>query len=129
MEWIETVSKSNKLMPGDVDLYILSQLLQINILILHRSKYGKKEGGTRGDVEDQSLSSSFMFPQMKDWDSRPFFMVYKDTTDESATYSPIVSTDAELFLHPSVKEYAKKDIKELLNYHVSNATERFAYGM
>lgn len=121
--WLNTVSKSKILMPSDAHWYIVSQILGIHILIIHRTKYGKAADNVfqRADLEDQSMSSFFHVARsstIKQWYDMPCVMMFKENESSRLSYHPIVN-DKNEFMHATVNEL-HTDVKELMKYHIEH---------
>ena len=120
--WIENVATSQELKPSDVDLYIMSKLLSLNILIIHRAKHGGTEqlgeSYQRGSLTDLSLSSSFLVSG-KDWKHHPCIFLYKEYSEKQCDYYIIVDESGNDFVHLTT-EKIPKDIFELMELHVAN---------
>lgn len=124
--WLSQVSKSPKLMLNDAHWYVLSQLLSMNVLVLHRTKYGTADSKVkRADLEDQSLSSYFFAaPATTNWQERPFIILFKEFEPSQSVYYPIVNDKKEFYQESLVQ--VPDDIKELLKYHVKQRQPLFA---
>lgn len=123
--WLNKVSRSPNLMPNDAHWYIVSQILGIHILIIHRTKYGKAADNIfqRADLEDQSMSSFFHVARSSDnkiWYDMPCIIMFKDVENNRLSYHPIVN-DKNEFMHSNVNEL-HKDVKELMKYHIDHRT-------
>jgi hypothetical protein len=82
-----------QLYPNDYYILAMSKILNINILIIHRSKYGannKDMPVVRGDIEDLLLSSTFYKAPTMNYDNRPLIILYKSDDDDKTIYSLIV---------------------------------------
>lgn len=126
MMWDE-ILKSGRLWPGDIDFLAVARLMDVTILILHRSKYGKTGADAavvRGDVADLATSSSlYAFKYaMTHIESRPICILYKDTTDDHAVYSPLVDQKG-VFLYSSMFD-CPSDIKKLVEFHITKRTSQ-----
>lgn len=118
--WSHEVSSRYPLKPNDLDLYILSRLAQVNILLLYRSPYGKTEIGKRGDLDDLAASASFFVASQEAWKKLPCLILYRENGDQHAVYSAIVNEKDE-FMHPITKNMPK-DILSLLQHMFSKQT-------
>jgi hypothetical protein len=116
--WKEVLTKHSAIIwPMDLDLKIVSMLMNISILVIYRGKYGEGVGtGKRGNVEDLFISSTFYHGDEKDWQKRPCIIFYRSIDKEKVTFSPIIHTESDTFIHPSVSSMPK-DIQQLLEYH------------
>ncbi|NBO72155.1 hypothetical protein EBV26_16990, partial [bacterium] len=87
----------------EIDVYMLSQLLDVNIMILHRSKNTHDTKKIkRGTTEDLATSSVFFrSPSSTSYSKfiqRPVCIFYKEITKTEAVFHPIVDKDG-VFLH------------------------------
>ena len=79
--------------PNDYFIIAMSKILNINIITIHRSKYGtnnKDEPVIRGDIEDLLLSSTFYKAPTQNFENRPVIILYKYTDFYKTIYSLIV---------------------------------------
>lgn len=117
----ETIAASNTLWCSDLDLYTAAKLLNVTILVLHRSKYGvSKENRKRGDFDDLSVSSS-LYTQtytMTHANRVPLCILYKDTEGDHAVYHPITDQN-KTFIFSSLFD-CPKDIQLLVEHLVAN---------
>jgi hypothetical protein len=114
-EWLTAVSKSAHIKPNDLDVFVMSQLFQLNILVLSRGGYGgKATGDKRGDMEDL-FHSSYLHLAGKAWETCPLIILHKDTSKTFAKYSVIVNGKKE-FLQTSWDE----DVQRLMKYHIEH---------
>ena len=124
LEWVE-LSKSNKLYPMDLDLYILSKLLDIAIFLIHRSKNNKKEVAQRGGIEDL-FKSSTLFVGSKNWKNRPIIILFKENEEKFNTYHGVINSEMKYsdYIIPTIA-YIQDDIKELIKMHIDNFEDRY----
>lgn len=115
------ISTSNTLWASDLDLHIAAKLLDITILVLHRSKYGvSKEDRKRGDFDDLSVSTS-LYTRLYTKEQvlrKPLCILYKDTEEDHAVYIPIVD-ESGTFLFKSLY-YCPADIRALVDFLIAN---------
>jgi hypothetical protein len=81
------------LFPNDYYILGMSKILNINIILIHRSKYGtinKENPIIRGDMEDLLLSSTFYKAPTSNYENRPVIILYKNDDDIKTIYSLIV---------------------------------------
>jgi hypothetical protein len=79
--------------PNDYHINSLSKILNINIITIHRSKYGannKDEPVIRGDIEDLLLSSTFYKAPTANYENRPVIILHKSNDFYKTIYSLIV---------------------------------------
>jgi hypothetical protein len=82
-----------QLYPNDYYILAMSKILNINILTIHRSKYGannKDMPVVRGDIEDLLLSSTFYKAPTMNYENRPLIILYKSDDEYKTIYSLIV---------------------------------------
>ena len=99
----------------------MSKILNINIITIHRSKYGanKKIQVVRGDIEDLLLSSTF-YKSPNNYENRPVIILYKYDDDKKIIYNLIVDKNSNMDLSSI---YIKLNdiplaIKYLINEHL-----------
>jgi hypothetical protein len=117
------ISSSDALWPGDLDFFVAAKLMDVSILMLHRTKYGanKKNDGKRGDIDDLATSSSLytLKYSLAHIEKRPICILYKDVEkDNHAVYSPITNPK-DVFLFSSLFD-CPKDIWKLVEFHVQH---------
>jgi hypothetical protein len=81
--------------PNDYYIIAMCKLLNINIITIHRSKYGandKNEPVVRGDTEDLLLSSTFYKAPTVNFLNRPLLILYKYTNGSNIIYNIIVDS-------------------------------------
>ena len=79
--------------PNDFYIIAMSKILNINILTIHRSKYGannKDEPVIRGNLEDLLLSSTFYKAPTQNYINRPVIIFYKYDDDVKIIYNLII---------------------------------------
>ena len=79
--------------PNDYHILAISKILNINIITIHRSKYGANNKDipvVRGDIEDLLLSSTFYKAPTMNYENRPLIILYKSDDDYKTIYSLIV---------------------------------------
>lgn len=112
-----TIINSGKLWPGDLDFFAAAALIDITIVILHRSKYGAA-ATRRGDLDDLVASSS-LYTRNYSYsyiEKRPICILYKDIEKEHATYSALTDPKG-VFLFSSLFD-CPTDIQKLVQHHV-----------
>jgi hypothetical protein len=92
---LNTIIKNIKepLFPNDYYIIALSKILNVNIITIHRSKYGtnnKDEPVIRGDIEDLLLSSTFYKAPTANFENRPVIILHKSVDLYKTIYSLIV---------------------------------------
>jgi hypothetical protein len=83
------------LFPNDYYIIAMCKILNINIITIHRSKYGannKEEQIVRGDIEDLLLSSTFYNAPTANFLNRPLLILYKYTNANHIVYNVIVDS-------------------------------------
>jgi hypothetical protein len=114
----DAIMRSGGLWAGDLDFFVAAKLMDISIMILHRSRYGVKEA-KRGELGDLATSSSLytLKYSMSHVRSRPICILYKDTETDHAVYSAITD-QKEVFLFSSLFD-CPEDIKKLIEFHIT----------
>jgi len=82
-----------KLYPNDFYIIAISKILNINIITIHRSKYGannKDEPVIRGDLDDLLLSSTFYRASTVNYINRPVIILHKYDDDIKIIYNLII---------------------------------------
>jgi hypothetical protein len=82
-----------QLYPNDYHILAMSKILNINIITIHRSKYGANNKDIpviRGDIEDLLLSSTFYKAPTMNYENRPLIILYKFDDDYKTIYNLIV---------------------------------------
>jgi len=115
------IHKYGDLFPNDYFILAMSKILNINIITIHRSKYGanKKIQVVRGDIEDLLLSSTF-YKSPNNYENRPVIILYKYDDDKKIIYNLIVDKNSNMDLSSI---YIKLNdiplaIKYLINEHL-----------
>jgi hypothetical protein len=88
-------TSTEPLYPNDYYIIAMCKILNINIITIHRSKYGvndKKEPVVRGDVEDLLLSSTFYKAPTQNYLNRPLIILYKYNNSSNTIYNIIVDS-------------------------------------
>jgi hypothetical protein len=114
---LNKIVSESELWPMDIDIYNISKLLNINILMIHRKKTSKDEDvKKRGDLEDQFVSSSLTLAP-NNWKDQVLLIIYKDKViDNHNVYYMVTSDNILLFEMRTLPE----DIKELIRFHIKN---------
>jgi len=114
LEFINKVIK-NGLPITDLHLLAISENLNINIIIIHRSYYGTSEANiVRGDIEDLILSSTF-FKAPNNYNNRPLLILNKIPMDKKdMSYQLIV--DSTLPINSKVIYMNMQEIPLAISY-------------
>ena len=111
-------SATEPLYPNDHFIMAMCKILNINIINIHRSKYGindKKEPVVRGDVEDLLLSSTFYKAPTQNYLNRPLIIFYKYNNSNNTIYNVIVDSTISPIGEKSI--YMRiKDIPQAIKY-------------
>jgi len=117
-------SATEPLYPNDYYIIAMCKILNINIITIHRSKYGvndKKEPVVRGDVEDLLLSSTFYKAPTQNYLNRPLIILYKYTNSSNTIYNIIVDSSilpvGEKSIYMRIKDIPQA-IKYLIDEHL-----------
>jgi hypothetical protein len=106
------------LFPNDYYIICMCRILNINIINIHRSKYGnndKQEPVVRGDVEDLLLSSTFYKAPTINYENRPLLILYKYNISSNIVYNIIVDSTITPIGEKSI--YMRiKDIPQAIKY-------------
>ena len=109
--------------PNDYFILAMSKILNINIITIHRSKYGanKENPVVRGDLEDLLLSSTF-YKSPINYENRPLIILYKYDNDKNIIYNLIIDKNSNIDLSSI---YIKLNdiplaIKYLIDEHLKN---------
>ena len=112
------------LFPNDYYIKAIADNLNINIILIHRSKYGtnnKDEPVIRGDIEDLLLSSTFYKAPTANYENRPVIILHKSNDIYKTIYSLIVdktiipTDDRVIYMRMIDMPLA---IKYLINEHI-----------
>lgn len=104
---VDIINK-NTLYPNDIDILSMSELLNISILTIHRTKYGDTDDNIkRGEVDDL-VSSSTLFPAKTNIMSRPLVILGKEYDKTHSSYYAIIEKNKNIYLqlkdaHPNIK--------------------------
>jgi len=82
-----------KIFPNDFFIIAMSKILNINIITIHRSKYGandKDKPVVRGDIDDLLLSSTFYKAPIINYENRPLIILYKYFDTKKLIYNLII---------------------------------------
>jgi hypothetical protein len=88
-------SMNEPFFPNDYYIIAMCKILNINIITIHRSKYGannKEEQIVRGDIEDLLLSSTFYNAPTANFLNRPLLILYKYTNVNNIVYNLIIDS-------------------------------------
>ena len=107
------------------DLFILSmsEILNINIITIHRAKYGKTtEKVVRGDVEDLILSSTFYKAPTENYLNRPILFFNKNDDGISSSYELIVDSSTPISFKSLYMKLSDLplDLMNLIKGHIEN---------
>lgn len=118
----DDIMRSNNLWAGDIDFFAAARLIDVTIMVLHRSRYGVKEA-KRGDLSDLATSSSLYTRvyTMSHIRNRPICMFYKDNEPDHAVYSAITDQKG-VFLFSSLFD-CPEDIQKLIEFHITRKTQ------
>lgn len=113
---INAIIIDNKLYPNDLNLISISELINISILTIHRTKYGKASKDLkRGEIDDL-LSSSTLFPAKSNINDRPLIILAKEHDKNYCSYYAISEMNKDMYIQ--LKD-APNDIRVLINAHLS----------
>lgn len=117
--WQELSLNKTQLKPMEIDFYVMSRLLDINILIIHRSKYGdaKAKVTKRGYTDDMLLSASFFKASRL---TRPIIMLFKEHGASQNNFYAILD-DNRTFIHESAMDLPE-EIQQFLQSLASRST-------
>lgn len=111
------IAENGRLWPADIDIFVAAKLMDVTIMVLHRSKYGAG-AAKRGDIEDLATSSALytLKYDMTHVRNRPICILYKDTESDHSVYSAITDQKG-VFLFSSLFD-CPLDIKKLVEHHI-----------
>lgn len=119
---LNNILKTYELYPNDYYILSISELLNVNIITIHRSKYGsnkKDEEIVRGDIEDLKLSSTF-YKAPTNYENRPLIILNKYDDGRKIIYNLVV--DETLPLNQNIIYIKMSDVplavKYLINEHI-----------
>lgn len=118
---IDEIIDEDLLYPNDLYILSITDLLNINILTIHRGKYGKfEEGSVRGDIEDLLLSSTF-FKASNNYQERPLIIFHKSYDYEKSIYNIIIDQKKSIEINNLYLHYkdVPTNIKYLVDAHLS----------
>lgn len=129
---LNEILQTNELYPNDYYILAMSNLLNINIITIHRSKYGankedeKEDKVIRGDVSDLLLSSTFYKAPTTNYENRPVIMLNKNDDGGKIIYSLIVDKTIPLNENVIYKKIhdLPLEIKELISQHTKQQTNK-----
>ena len=123
---LKEILESNELFPNDYFILAMSSILNINIITIHRSKYGankdekEDEKIIRGDISDLFLSSTFYKAPITNYENRPVIILNKQDDGAKIIYSLVI--DKTLPLNEKSIYIKLNDlpieIKDLVNQHI-----------
>ena len=122
-KYINEILDSKQLYPTDFDIQSISEIFNINILMIHRAKYGKFDAGqVRGDIDDLKISST-LYASKQNMGSRPLIILHKTYEKNNSVYNLIV--DKTITPQGSSMLYLKYDevntnIKMLVEAHLED---------
>jgi len=115
---VKDILEKGDLWSTDIDIYSISQLLNISILILQRAVYGEfDEQHNRGDINDLKLSSIFF--KSSNINERPLIIFNKVCDKNHCSYYLVVDKMYPNNLYISYDEIPD-DIKKLMKLHMDN---------
>ena len=111
---LNKIIASDNLYPNDISILSISNLLNINILIIHRARYGKTmKNIVRGDVEDLVVSSTF-FKANDNMEERPLIILNKLYDNSKSIYYTIIENTDNININSIYMTY--KDIPLNIKY-------------
>jgi hypothetical protein len=118
---INNIITDNKLYPNDMNLITISELLNISILTIHRTKYGNAAKDLkRGEIDDL-LSSSTLFPAKSNVNDRPLVILAKEHDKNYCSYYAITELNKDMYIQ--LKD-APNDIRVLVNAHLHSLSNQ-----
>lgn len=113
---VEAVLNDGQLYPNDLNLLTMSEFLNISILIIHRTKYGKVAdiNVKRGELEDL-LHSSTLFPAKNNIEDRPLLILGKEYDKYYCSYYAITEINKNIYIQ---YKDAPNDVKMLVEGHM-----------
>jgi hypothetical protein len=112
---INAVIEDNKLYPNDLNLITISELINISILTIHRTKYGNAAKDLKRGELDDLLSSSTLFPAKSNITDRPLIILAKEHDKNYCSYYAITELNKDMYIQ--LKD-APNDIRVLVNAHL-----------
>jgi len=117
LDLLNTIISDNKLYPNDITILAICELLNINILTIHRGKYGKSSTDLiRGDVYDLVLSSTFCKAN-NNMETRPLLILHKSHDTTKSIYNLIVDNTDTNSIYMQYKD-VPQNIKYLIEEHM-----------
>jgi len=120
LDILKIIITNNNLYTNDINILSISELLNINILIIHRGKYGKfKNDLVRGDIDDLILSSTF-FKAPNIMEDRPLIILNKTDDTIKSIYNIIIETTDKITSNSIFMQYKDTplNIKYLVEAHL-----------
>ena len=117
---LDEVIKKKNLYPNDITLKVISDIFNISILLIHRTKYGTtKETDKRNDLDDLRLSSTFI-QCTKNMYERPLFIFNKEIEENYIVYNPIIEKTDKTDVNSIYIKYKDipDNIKSLIELHI-----------
>lgn len=115
-EILNNVLKNNKIYPNDLNLLSITEILNVSILIIHRTQYGKSSKDIkRGELEDFLLSSTLL-PAQSNFNDRPFIILSKEYDKKYCCYYSITENDKNIYIQ---YKDVPSDIKALVEAHLN----------
>jgi len=115
---INAIIQDNKLYPNDLNLISISELINISILTIHRTKYGQASKDLkRGEIDDL-LSSSTLYPAKSNINDRPLIILAKEHDKNYCSYYAITEINKDMYIQ--LKD-APNDVRVLINAHIRSA--------
>lgn len=118
-EVLKKILLDNKLYPNDITILAISELLNINILTIHRGKYGKSSTELiRGDIDDLVLSSTF-YKAHNNMEMRPLLIFNKTNDQTKSIYNLIIENTDKITPNSIYIQYkdVPMNIKYLIEEH------------
>jgi hypothetical protein len=127
LEVINNLIKNNKIRLNDLLILSMAELLDINILTIHRASYGTtKDKDIRGNIEDLIVSTS-LYKAPVNYNNRPLLILYKYKNELNEisyhlildkTIKPIGIKNLYMKLNDTPEE-----IQRLINEHIRITNE------
>ena len=90
---IDKIMNDGKLYPTKITLSVISDLLNVSILLVNRGDYGKfDKTKSRNDLQNLKVSSNFFQARIK-MEQRPLFIFYVDTDKEKTLFYLVVDNN------------------------------------
>lgn len=117
---IKSLIEADNIYPNDLNLIVISRLLNVSFLLLHRAKYGtfneKAEDVKRGDLQDLAESST-LYAAKTNIHNRPLIILSKEYDKVSTCYYAVVEKNKNIYMQ--LKD-ASPDIRLVVDSHLHN---------